>query len=75
MKIKHDIFSVELEKPLLRLRLYIPGFKFSYKETYDEIDFEIKLPTLIEASKYEYGYTFTLKVLGFGFDIWVGRNL
>lgn len=74
MRIKHELYKFEHDKPFLfKIGLYVPGFKFDYKKMYDEVDFVLELPTILEASKYEYGYTFTFKVLGFGFDIWLGN--
>lgn len=75
MRIKHEIFKYDNEKPPFKIGLYVPGIKFSFKEMYDEIDLVVELPTVLEACKYEYGYTFTLKILGFGFDIWLGQNI
>jgi len=75
IKIKHEIYKFDSEKLPLRFGVFIPGIKFEYKETYDEIDLVVELPTVLEACKYEYGYTFTLKVFGFGFNIWFGNNI
>lgn len=75
MRIKHELFKYDNEKPPFNVSIYVPGFKFDYKKIYDEIDLVVELPTVLEACKYEYGYTCTVKILGFGFSVWIGRNI
>jgi hypothetical protein len=38
-------------------------------------DLGITLNSALAFSKYEYGYTFRVAVLGFGFELWVSANL
>ena len=38
-------------------------------------DFGITLNSALACSKYEYGYTFKVAILGVGFEIWISKNL
>jgi len=53
----------------------IPRITLDRDKFYGDWDFELAFNSALTLSKYEYGYTFKIAVLGFGFEIWIGRNI
>jgi hypothetical protein len=53
----------------------IPKITLNRDKFYGEWDFELVFNSALTLSKYEYGYTLKVAVLGFGFEIWIGRNI
>jgi len=53
----------------------IPKITLGRDKFYGDWDFELVFNTALTLSKYEYGYTFKAAILGFGFEIWIGRNI
>jgi hypothetical protein len=71
-----DIKVFHFEKPFAgRLAILVPTLKIKQDEHYGDKDFIFNFNSTLELSKYEYGYTFKLAILGFGFELWIGSNI
>jgi len=71
-----DLKVVHFDRPFVgRLAILVPTIKIKHNEYYEDKEFIFNLNSTFEISKYEYGYTLKLAILGFGFEIWVGKNI
>jgi hypothetical protein len=57
------------------ITITIPKITLGRDKFYGDWDFELIFNSALTLSKYEYGYTLKVAVLGFGFEIWISRNL
>jgi|LauGreDrversion2_6_1035139.scaffolds.fasta_scaffold140656_1 hypothetical protein len=73
MRIGPELFSSYFARGSFTIT--IPKITLSRDKFYGEWDFELVFNSALTLSKYEYGYTLKVAVLGFGFEIWIGRNI
>lgn len=71
-----DIKTFHFDKPFTgRLAILVPTVKIKHDDQYGDRDFIFNFNTTLELSKYEYGYTFKIALLGLGFELWIGKNI
>lgn len=76
MRFGPELKTFKIDKPVYAaLTIYVPEFVAARDEYYGDIDFTFSAVTSLCLSHYEYGYVFRLLVLGFGFEIWIARNI
>jgi len=75
MRIGPELFTFGLKQHNYYVKVLIPFISIYKDNFYGDFDFNIKVDTNITFSKYEYGYVFNLTLLGFGIDVWIGRNI
>lgn len=75
MKIGPELKTFYINSPYSTFTLFIPEVAIARDEYYGDYDASFSANTSFCASSYEYGYLLRIIVLGFGFELWVGKNI
>jgi hypothetical protein len=76
MRIGPELYSLSIDKPVhCTLAINIPEVTIGRDAFYGDWDLNFVFNSALIMNKYEYGYTLKVAVLGFGFEIWIAKNL
>jgi len=76
VKIGSELISFYFESPVEgSLTITVPEVIIGKDQCTGDLDFSLTFNSALVLSKYDYGYCLNIALLGFGFQIWLAKNL